>query len=204
MSKGIDLGQRKIGHRTPSKRIVIIVEGRSEKIYFERFRTSESPIAIRIHESKDRTAEGMVAKCLHLIERSGLNTDVDEVIAVFDADRNAVEDIEEAVKTCSKNNVTMYISNPSFEFWLLLHFEDDKTTYIQEDLEKRLEKYIKAEYKKSEGINRHIGHEHIEQAIARSKSLLPEGDPVKCKNTMPSTCIHILVEKLINKQTNKR
>jgi hypothetical protein len=197
MSRGITLGSRTIGHRIPAKRVIIIVEGRSEKIYFERFRTPESPIAIRIYESKDRTAEGMVSKCIHLIERSGLDTDVDEVITVFDADRNTVEDIECALKVCSENNVTMYISNPSFEFWLLLHFEDDKTTYIQDDLEERLGKHIKAKYKKSEGINRHIGRENIENAIIRSKVLLIDGDPVKCKNTTPSTCLHVLVEKLI-------
>jgi len=199
MSRKITLDPRRTGHRKPAKRIVIIVEGRSEKIYFERFRTPESSIAIRIHESKDHAAKGIMNKCLSLIERSGLDTDVDEVMAVFDADRNTVEDIEDAMKICSENNIKMYISNPSFEFWLLLHFEEDKTTYIQEDLEKRLEKHIKTEYKKSEGINRYIGHENIELAIVRSKSLLVDGDPIKCKNTVPSTCLHILVEKITKK-----
>jgi len=203
MTERIRLGLRRSGHRTPSKRMIIIVEGISEKMYFERFRTPESPVAVRIHLSKDRTAEGMVDKCLSLIERSGLDTGVDEVITVFDVDQNTVEDIEKAVKVCSKHNVTIYISNPSFEFWLLLHFEDDKTTYIQEDLEKRLEKHIKTAYVKAEGINRHITDENIKQAVIRSKNLLDDGDPMKCKNTTPSTCLHTLVERLI-KQAGKR
>ena len=189
--------RRRMGHRTPARVMLIVVEGRSEKTYFERFRTPESKIAVRIHESGNRTARGMTEKCIGLIERSGLDTETNDVIAVFDADRSSPEEIEEAARSCSENGIQMYISNPSFEFWLLLHFEDNTATYIQDELEKRLEKHIGAKYKKSEGINKHITDENIKKAVVRSKKLLPDGDPCKCKGTVPSTCLHILVERLM-------
>jgi len=177
----------------------IVVKGRSEKIYFERFRTPNSQIAVRIYESKDRDAEGMIRKCIQLIERSGLDTETDDIIAVFDADRNSLEKIEKAKELCSENNIKMYISNPSFEYWLLLHFEDNTATHAQKDLEERLEKHLGIRYVKSAGINEHIENESVQKAINRSKKLLPDGDPLRCKTKCPSTCLHRLVEKLMKK-----
>lgn len=188
--------RREFGQRIPKKLVLIVVEGMSEKIYFERFRTSGSPVTVRIHESKDRAAKGMVEKCIRLIERSGLDTDTDEVIAVFDADRNSMEDLEEAAKVAYENKIKILLSNPSFEFWLLLHFEDDKYSYIQSELEEKLGKHLGTKYKKSEGIGKHANDENIKMAIARSKELLPDGDPIECKKKRPSTCLHLLAEKL--------
>jgi len=142
MSDHISLGQRRDGHRPPAKRIVIVVEGRSEKTYFERFRTPRGSIAIRMHESKNRTAEGVVEKCISLMDGSGMDAEADEFIAVFDTDQNTAKTIEKAVKTASENGIKVYISNPSFEFWLLLHFEDDHTTHIQKDIEEALERHL--------------------------------------------------------------
>jgi len=178
----------------------IIVEGASEKIYFERFRTPNSPVAVRIHESKDRDAEGMIRKCMHIIERSGLDTETDDVMAVFDADRNCTEDIQKAKELCSEHGIKMYISNPSFEFWLLLHFEDDSATYIKDDLRDKLSKHLGVKYVKSAGINEYIEDKDILKAIERSKKLLPDADPLRCANIRPSTCLHLLVEKLMKKR----
>ncbi|MEV6984129.1 RloB family protein [Sphaerisporangium sp. NPDC051017] len=45
--------------------------------------------------------------------------DFDEVWAVFDVDEF---DVTEAVREAAKSNVNVAVSNPCFEFWLLLHF----------------------------------------------------------------------------------
>lgn len=198
MSEQILLGQRGYGHRSPKKSMIIVVEGASEKKYFSRFRTPDSLITIKkMIEPEDRTAIGMIKRCME-IKKSVLHTD--ELIAVFDADQNSLKNIEDAVEPCLKHDIRMYISNPSFEFWLLLHFEDNRSTYIQKELEKELEKQTKVKYEKSEGINKFINDEDVKDAITRSKKLLPDGDPVMCKKTLPSTCLHILVEKLIKKR----
>jgi len=139
----------------------------------------------------------MVGKCIDLIKRSGLGTETDDVIAVFDADRNAPEEIESAVKTASNYGIKVYVSNPSFEFWLLLHFEDNRANCIQEEIEELLGRHLMTRYKKSEGINKHIDSEDIRTAVVRSRNILPSGDPVKCKAVSPSTCLHLLVEKIM-------
>jgi len=199
MNDGTSLGRRRTGHRAPTKLMVIAVEGMSEKIYFERFRTPGSPITVRLHTSKDHTAEGMVERCIDLMERSGLEPGTDNVAAVFDADINTAEEIERAKEMALKHGVEIYVSNPSFEFWLLLHFEDNRVDYIQSDIEELLGKYTGTRYKKSEGINKHISDEDVKKAIDRSYGLLCSNDPVACKNSLPSTCLHLLVEKLIKK-----
>ena len=101
------------------------------------------------------------------------------------------------MRLCSENSIDIYISNPSFEFWLLLHFEDDKITYIQRDLENKLGKHLGTRYVKSVGINEWIDDEDVKKALFRSKNLLPDGDPIQCAKTSPSTCVHLLIEKLI-------
>ena len=197
MSNQISLGPRRDGHRTPARRMVIVVEGRSEKIYFERFRTRERPISIRIHESKDHTAKGMIKKCISLIERSGLDREAGDVIAVFDTDRNTEEELREAMGLASEYGIDVYVSNPSFEFWLLLHFEDNKTAYVQDVIEELLGKHLGFRYKKPESVNKHIDDENVKKAVIRSKRLLADANPMTCKNNSPSTCLHLLVERLM-------
>ncbi|MCL2148875.1 MAG: RloB family protein [Methanomassiliicoccaceae archaeon] len=197
MAEDLPLRPRRGGHRPPAKTVVILVEGRSEKVYFERFRTRERPIAIRIHESKDSTAEGMVEKCIGLNERSGLDTKTDDAAVVFDADINSREDIGRAVETATGRGIKVYVSNPSFEFWLLLHFEDNRVNEVQGVIEELLGKHIGVRYKKSEGVNRHITDKNVKEAIIRSRRLLPSGDPVDCKDRSPSTCLHALVEEIM-------
>ena len=61
---------------------------------------------------------------------------IDSLNMVIDRDKDSFteEQYDEVVDFCEKNNVNLYISNPSFEFWLFLHFEEVE----QEDREKLL------------------------------------------------------------------
>lgn len=51
--------------------------------------------------------------------------DIDKVCLVVDRDNKSftAAQYDFVLKACKKNDVKLYISNPCFEFWLLLHFE---------------------------------------------------------------------------------
>ncbi len=50
----------------------------------------------------------------------------DEVCLIVDRDKNSFSTIQydNLIEKCSKNNYKLFVSNPCFEFWLLLHFDD--------------------------------------------------------------------------------
>lgn len=54
------------------------------------------------------------------------NPKKDKVCLIVDRDRKSVSEYQyqEFIKTCNLNNVKVYFSNPCFEFWLLLHFDE--------------------------------------------------------------------------------
>lgn len=50
----------------------------------------------------------------------------DSLNMVIDRDKNNFfeNQYNEVVKFCKENNVNLYVSNPNFEFWLMLHFDE--------------------------------------------------------------------------------
>lgn len=61
----------------------------------------------------------------------------DSLNMVIDRDKDSFteEQYDEVIKFCNENNVNLYVSNPNFEFWLLLHFKEIES----EDNQKLLE-----------------------------------------------------------------
>lgn len=110
---------------------------------------------------------------------------------------------EEVVKFCEENNVNLYISNPNFEFWLMLHFDEvnneDREVMLKNEkvnkrkryLEKRLHDICgytkgKFDFKKFEP--------NIINAIEREKNY--EEDVIKIKDNL-GTNVGVLVDKII-------
>ena len=91
------------------------------------------------------------------------------------------------------NNYGLAVSNPKFEYWLLLHFEDGCDIQSANDCSKRLCKYI-PHYKKTFST-RLINENKIKDAINRARSR----DTPPCvdfpKNN--ATTVYRLVEKLL-------
>lgn len=62
---------------------------------------------------------------------------VDKLNIVIDRDEQNFKDFQydEVVEFCRNNNVNLYVSNPTFEFWLMLHFSEveneDKTEMLE-------------------------------------------------------------------------
>jgi len=51
------------------------------------------------------------------------NKDIDKICLVMDRDKGNVKPFQydEIIQKCNEKYIKLYVSNPTFEFWLLLH-----------------------------------------------------------------------------------
>lgn len=114
------------------KIIVLAFEGNiTEEIYFEEFKSSEffNDSLIFLHflkrpKSDTNSAPNHVFIKLKKEAKDEYNfLDTDELWMIIDRDR--WRNIPEIILECKKqNNMFVAVSNPCFEFWLLLHIKD--------------------------------------------------------------------------------
>ena len=94
------------------------------------------------------------------------DSEFDTLCLIVDRDQHSFknEQYDHVVKYCNENQIKLFVSNPCFEFWLLLHFDDvtdisqvdlkenkkDKKhnghTFAERELKKRLPGYTKSSY----------------------------------------------------------
>lgn len=123
--------RRRRAFRDPKRKFLVVSEGRNaEPLYLRALaRASNTMIEIfpgagtpeiiantAIEEAKQRGVIGRRRKGLAWYERT------DEVWAVFDRDEH--QHYDEALKLCETNGIKVGRSNPCFEVWLILHYED--------------------------------------------------------------------------------
>ncbi len=116
------------------KIIVLAFEGNdTEEIYFDEFKSSElfDDSLIFLHllkrpKSDTNSAPNHVFKKLKKEAKDEYNfKDTDELWMIIDTDR--WKNIPDIISECKKqSNMFVAVSNPCFEFWLLLHIKDVK------------------------------------------------------------------------------
>lgn len=105
--------------------ILIATEGKNktEKTYFREFNESIKPFNIIFADGNNTDPVKIVNDAILTAHNKGIEVDNgDYIFAVFDTDFNKIDQIIEARKLASKNGVSIILSNPCFEVWLLLHF----------------------------------------------------------------------------------
>ncbi len=122
--------------------VVLAFEGNiTEEKYFEEFRKSDkfNDDLIYLHlltrqEEDTRSAPKQVFEQLKKEARDEYNFgSKDELWMIIDTDR--WKNIPQIVEACKKqNNMFVAVSNPCFEFWLLLHVKDIQEYSPQEQL----------------------------------------------------------------------
>lgn len=165
------LRERKCDTRKPRRRIVLSCEGNVTEIqYFRHFENMRDDVYIKLlNNRRHKSAPVFVVDALkkYLIEEPLMGAD--EAWAVIDYDERPAQMIQsviDALKDIGKN-VHLALSNPNFEFWLLLHFEDGTGVQTKKECNAKLAKYI-SNYDKS--IPEKV-FAHIEKAIDRAEAI---------------------------------
>ena len=133
--------------------------------------------------------ENIVADIPRIINNSALtySEEIDKICLIVDRDKDSFTSAQYdyVVEQCENRNYGIYITNPCFEFWLLMHFDDVKELdpelllenpkvsaerrYCEQELRKRIPKYSKSQYD-AIGLVR-----NVEKAI-RNESLYCENE----------------------------
>ena len=135
------------------------------------------------------------------IEEQTLNLDDDDKIClVVDRDPGSFTQFNEVFSICKDNNVKFYITNPRFEFFLLLHSPNidsldknklfsDENNYLHSELRNMLGSYSKEKFDTEYFIS------HIQNAISNEKKFCE--DIQQLENTLGSN-VGLLLQELLD------
>lgn len=161
--------QRPLGERRYKKLFLIAAEGiKTEPAYFSIFTDDKSIVQVSTLKGKSKCSPPQVLKRMtdHL-QSKGLKL-TDEAWLVVDKDQWTDDQLTQLHQwASSKENYGFALSNPKFEYWLLLHFEEGNGIGSSRDCTERLKRWI-PDYDKGLDI-RKISQLQIENAIGQAK-----------------------------------
>jgi hypothetical protein len=174
--------------RRLSQRLLIVCGGRkTEKSYLDGLKRAERNPSISVVIKANPRSPSEVVRHAEKIRQQSPD-DFDEVWCVFDVDE--FKDLREAEGLASRYKIGLAVSNPCFELWLLLHF-DERTAHCSSyaallpDLRKHLPKYDKTCLRFEDYVT------GISAACVRARALEPTGHSL---DVNPSTGVWQVVE----------
>lgn len=183
--------------------IYIICEGKeTETLYFKHFRSRNCLVDIIPISSKHKAAEHLVKHAKSLISQADYYPkDGDQLWCVFDCDDNKDQELHSATEYAKKQGYQIAYSNPSFEYWYLLHFEK-RTGYLRDcDTVINILKsrgYLENYEKSADVFNELLPYQA--DAVMRAKERVDQLDAdhasVMCRDSNPVTTVYKLVEFL--------
>ena len=182
------------GERHYRKMFVIAVEGaKTEPQYFAIFNSQSSVIHVKCLKGRNQSSPGQVLKRMESHLKNETLRDGDEAWLVIDKDRWTDEQLNELFEWSEQGeNYGFALSNPKFEFWLLLHFENGDGIRSSKDCSSRLSKHL-PHYDKGINASR-FPPQKIKDAIDRAE----RKDNPPCTD-WPRTIGNSTVYKLIRK-----
>ena len=190
--------RRTLGVRRYRKLFVIATEGtKTEPQYFGIFNDQQSVIHVKCLGGSRRSAPPQVlARMAKYLGQEALLPS-DEAWLVVDKDQWTDAQLAQLhAWSLTKENYGFALSNPKFEYWLLLHFEDGTGIASSRDYTARLAIHLPG-YEK--GVDsRRITRENIDAAIRRARSR--DNPPCPDWPREPgSSTVYRLVERMIRK-----
>ena len=187
---------RPIGERRYKKLFIIAAEGaKTEPQYFGAFNGEEAVIHVKCLKGKHRSSPPQVLKRMEERLHEEALSKSDEAWLVVDKDQWSDEQLAQLHAWSRKKvNYGFALSNPKFEYWLLLHFEDGKGVASPQDCSNRLRDFL-PDYDK--GVDaRKITRESVDAAIRRAKAR----DNPRCADwprAIGSTTVYRLIENIL-------
>jgi hypothetical protein len=115
----------------------------------------------------------------------------DEVWGVVDVDEHAL--LPEASHLAAKNDIALAISNPCFELWALLHFQEQRAQLECGKAKAALRRHLPGYEKKLDFPKLRPGHEN---AVRRAQALDAEAQRQGRPGRNPTTGVYRLTESI--------
>ena len=172
---------------------VIVPEGsKTERDYFDAVKMRLTSVVLKIISSSHSSPPYLLKTMRDCLKKYQLK-EHDEAWIVLDKDRWSDEQLEKLHNWSQQNaRYGLALSNPCFEYWLLLHFE--KGNAAKQDVKSCLKEHL-PDYDKGISPNK-ITHEQVRKAVkrARERDKPPCCDWPRCCN---QTTVYRLVEKIL-------
>ncbi len=187
--------RRKAPQRSYRKLFIIATEGaKTEPTYFSMFHGGRNAV-IRIKllgSSTDSAPKQVLSRARMYVQDESLRRG-DEVWLVIDKDSWNDKQLIEVFQECKKRRYFLAVSNPCFEYWLLLHFENGRGVTGARDCIVRLKKHLPNFSKDS--FDPMKFRPHVKKAIGFAE----EKDRPPCSDWPRSngTTVYRLVKKLL-------
>ena len=188
--------QRPLGVRRYKKLFVIAVEGvKTEPQYFAILNDQQSVIQVNCLKGRHDSSPPQVLKRMEDHLRQEELRSSDEAWLVVDKDKWTDEQLAQLhVWAQERNNYGFALSNPKFEYWLLLHFEAGNGITSSRDCSNRLKRHL-PDYDKDIDI-RKITWKMINKAVHRAK--VRDNPPcTDWPRQIGGTTVYKLIEKFI-------
>jgi hypothetical protein len=198
--------QRPSQTRVVGRKIIIACEGsKTERGYFEEIRKSMRLPTLHIfvvHPNATDPRSIVRAAIEYRRERKADKTWTtgDEAWAVFDGDEHILSNPanwNDALQIARDNKIRLAVSNPSFEFWYLLHYQDRGGKLSRQDALRLLRKHIE-NYEKANKLWPEPLQPLTADAVRRARQLArrAEADGLQ-PHANPCTSVCELVESLL-------
>jgi hypothetical protein len=187
----------------PKRRILIVCEGReTERGYFQKFQHAVRNGRVHVEIARETGVPLTVVKVAARLkdgadEVARLDHDEnhrwDEVWGVFDVDEHP--NLHEARQLAITNSIELAVSNPCFELWALLHFQDQRAHIERDRIRGSLQRHL-ANYGKSlDFAKMNPGYA---DALRRAQQLDQEADRHGQPGRNPTTNVYRLTESIRN------
>lgn len=178
--------------RRPTDVYVVVGEGASETLYFDIVSRIFPGVSVHTCDAKGGDLRSMRQAVSREASRRGKN---DRIAAVMDVDEKTPAQVREFEKWCQERGVDLYVSNPSFEAYLLMHYRNVPSSLTQKDLEEALSVSTGRRYDKGRGIP--VSEEAVMEAMRRAEASLPHTGTVEDVAMRPgTTTVHRLVRSI--------
>ncbi len=189
---------RRLGERRYKRMFVIVAEGTvTEQEYFPLL-DEDSIVHVKCLKSKGNLPpQDALKRVRSYVHKEGLRKK-DEAWVVVDRDFWPPQHLAELHAWAQeKANYGFALSNPKFEFWLLLHFESAEGVTTSSDCDNRLANHLRSYNKHIDP--HHFTRERIAQAVERAK----ERDNPRCQDwpRVAGTTVYRLVQNILQSGT---
>jgi len=187
--------------REPRKRLLVLCEGKvTEPGYFLAFRHEHRSQLVEVEVvpkcGVPKSLVGLAVERKKRAEKEARRSDdpflkYDEVWCVFDID--AHPNLLEAKQQAEDNGLRLAVSNPCFELWILLHFQDQRAHqergWIQAACREHLPDFVKE-------VPYYRVQPTYANAVARAKALEKWQAAQDRPGGNPCTAVHELTERI--------
>jgi hypothetical protein len=181
-------------------KFIISAEGaKTEVEYFTILKSFSDHIIKILNRDAGKSSPDKVLKDLKVTLAKEKMRKNDEAWIVIDVDSWAEEKIQEVIEfTKEKQNQHCAISNPKFEYWLLMHFETPKNALTSAGCDAAIKKHILNYNKGIPSSKIKIGN--VTNAITRAKVRHTGTEFDYPKGNNNGSTVYLLVDKLLKKE----